>query len=88
MSEAEKQRLALEALAQRGEAVRIRLMRYGIPCKTNVTRLGDKISVSFEGSPQLTIALAEMLASDMAKHLGETPEDGMYTFPDTGLPEA
>tara|TARA_R100000306_G_scaffold44709_1_gene42717 strand:+ start:487 stop:636 length:150 start_codon:yes stop_codon:yes gene_type:complete len=43
--------------------------------------MGDDIQVEFGVSTAGQVALAEMLASDMAKHLGETPE-GVFVFTD------
>ena len=77
----------MESLAQRGEAVRLRLAKLGIPVRVGVERINDHVRVTFEGSPELWVALAEMLASDMSRHLGETPEDAVYTYPPE-LPEA
>lgn len=70
----------MESLAQRGEAVRLRLAKLGIPVRVGVERINDHVRVTFEGSPELWVALAEMLASDMNRHLGEAPGDVVYTY--------
>lgn len=59
----------------------MRLLKYGIPIQVSVTRMGDDIQVEFGVSTAGQVALAEMLASDMEKHLGETPE-GVFVFTD------
>jgi hypothetical protein len=76
----EGRQAAMESLAQRGEAVRLRLAKLGIPVRVGVERINDHVRVTFEGSPELWVALAEMLASDMSRHLGEMPEDVVYTY--------
>lgn len=83
----EGRKAEMESLAQRGEAVRLRLEKLGIPVRVGVERINDHVRVTFEGSPELWVALAEMLASDMSRHLGEAPGDAVYTYR-TDLSEA
>jgi hypothetical protein len=83
----EGRKAEMENLAQRGEAVRLRLAKMGIPVRVGVERINDHVRVTFEGSPELWVAMAEMLASDMSRHLGEVPEGVVYTYP-LEVPEA